>query len=136
MKMLRLGWTGVVIGVATMVVGILLARQGEVHSFIDALDREAVFLTYFSPLTLVLGALLTLIGGLLVCIKERPPRLAIAGAATCVVLLSLSAPIFLNANVHTWTGLLPVLWFFAAFMATVFLLVALVRFVIFRLRSP
>jgi len=101
MTMLRLGWTGVVAGVATIVVGILLARQGEVHSFIDALDREAVFLEYFSPLTLALGALLTLIGGVLVCVKERPAWLAIAGTVTCVVLLSLSAPIFLNANVHT-----------------------------------
>lgn len=133
--MLRWGRITTLIGSLLVIGGILPARQAEVESFVNAANTESNVLNYTSLVALLLGALFVLVGALIICVKERSTRLMLAGITLWAVLLMMSR-VFLFMNVHSWTALLGGVWFFGAFIALVFILVGLIRYLVGRSRTP
>lgn len=120
--MLRRGWIIFIIGATLIALGILLDRQSEIQ------DSELTFFVSSSLLALAAGALLTLLGCVMVCIKERATLLMLIGVAACGALPFLGGLMMRVVNVHSWTGMLLGVWFLAIFVAAMFLLVGFIRF--------
>jgi hypothetical protein len=80
------------------------------------------------------GTLVVLVGCVVLCVKEHPKQLMLAGSITTggslLVIPALATIAHFEPNVHDWTGFLFFIWLLTCVISPVVLLVGFLRYLL------
>jgi hypothetical protein len=126
----------VLLGFGIMVLGVLLSRQHEIHSFVTTSDFEYKFLAGAEIFSYVFGVFIALAGCAMTCFKANPRQLILFGAVTAICSAAMFFLSFSVINIHDWTAEVLFLWELSFLVGGISLVVGLVRYLLPTKRLP